>query len=60
VSKTVQVLWYILTVSSKIKYSFSTELRDTGDNGFVLPANQIVPSGIENWEGIKYLLKNMH
>ncbi|PVG02523.1 putative carboxypeptidase [Serendipita vermifera] len=44
---------------SKIKYSFSTELRDTGSNGFVLPANQIRPSGIENWEGIKYLLKNM-
>ncbi|PVG02522.1 putative carboxypeptidase [Serendipita vermifera] len=44
---------------SKIKYSFSTELRDTGNYGFVLPASQIRPSGIENWEGIKYLLKNM-
>ncbi|PVG02521.1 putative carboxypeptidase [Serendipita vermifera] len=44
---------------SKIKYSFATELRDTGDYGFVLPPNQIRPSGIENWEGIKYLLEHM-
>lgn len=44
---------------SKIKYSFTTELRDTGANGFVLPANQIVPSGVESWAAVKYLLANM-
>ncbi|KAJ3346100.1 hypothetical protein HDU91_007138 [Kappamyces sp. JEL0680] len=31
----------------KIKFSNAIELRDTGNNGFVLPASQIVPSGQE-------------
>ncbi|KAF9051992.1 putative carboxypeptidase [Panaeolus papilionaceus] len=44
---------------SKIKYSFAAELRDTGSSGFVLPANQIRPSGEETWAGVKYLLANM-
>ncbi|PPQ71458.1 hypothetical protein CVT24_011970 [Panaeolus cyanescens] len=44
---------------SKIKYSFAAELRDTGANGFVLPASQIRPSGVETWAGVKYLLANM-
>ncbi|KAJ4385113.1 hypothetical protein N0V85_008229, partial [Neurospora sp. IMI 360204] len=40
-------------------YSFTLELRDTGANGFVLPAGQILPSGVEAWAGVKYLLANM-
>ncbi|PPQ70189.1 hypothetical protein CVT24_003905 [Panaeolus cyanescens] len=44
---------------SKVKYSFAAELRDTGSNGFVLPASQIRPSGEETWAGVKYLLANM-
>ncbi|KIM30630.1 hypothetical protein M408DRAFT_66407 [Serendipita vermifera MAFF 305830] len=44
---------------SGVKYSFSAELRDTGSSGFVLPANQIYPSGVETWAGVKYLLANM-
>lgn len=44
---------------SKIKYSFTAELRDTGSSGFVLPANQILPSGIEAWAGIKYIFSKM-
>jgi len=30
-----------------IKYSYTVELRDTGDHGFVLPKEQIIPSGEE-------------
>ncbi|CZR65852.1 probable carboxypeptidase [Phialocephala subalpina] len=41
------------------KYTFTIELRDTGTNGFVLPASQILPTGVETWEGFKYLLVNM-
>ncbi|KAJ4336079.1 hypothetical protein N0V87_005659 [Didymella glomerata] len=41
------------------KYSMTVELRDTGNYGFVLPANQIKPSGEEMWAGLAYLLKNM-
>ena len=25
------------------------ELRDTGENGFILPPNQIIPTGEEVW-----------
>lgn len=30
-----------------VVYSFSPELRDQGRYGFILPSNQITPSGIE-------------
>ncbi|KAH8899090.1 zinc carboxypeptidase [Thozetella sp. PMI_491] len=40
-------------------YTFTSELRDTGNYGFLLPANQIVPSGEEAFAGFRYLLLNM-
>ncbi|KAK0639674.1 carboxypeptidase [Cercophora newfieldiana] len=40
-------------------YVFTAELRDKGANGFVLPANQILPSGQEAYAGVRYLLLNM-
>jgi len=43
----------------KIKYSFALELRDRGRYGFLLPANQIVPTGIETFEGIKVMAREM-
>ncbi|KAG8156469.1 hypothetical protein KVR01_013703 [Diaporthe batatas] len=43
----------------KSDYTFTVELRDTGSNGFVLPASQILPTGQESYEGVKYLLRNM-
>ncbi|KAH8825267.1 hypothetical protein DL96DRAFT_1682362 [Flagelloscypha sp. PMI_526] len=45
--------------SAGVKYSFTVELRDTGNYGFVLPASQILPSGEEVWAGVKYLWTNM-
>lgn len=44
---------------AKANYSMTVELRDTGSNGFVLPAAQIKPSGEEMWAGLSYVLKNM-
>ncbi len=44
---------------SKAQYTFTSELRDTGTYGFVLPASQIRPSGIEAYAGFRYLLVNM-
>ncbi|KAL7932574.1 hypothetical protein V8C35DRAFT_77972 [Trichoderma chlorosporum] len=41
-------------------YTFTSELRDTGEYGFVLPANQILPSGEEAYAGFKYLLQNIN
>ncbi|XP_028929424.1 carboxypeptidase A2 [Ornithorhynchus anatinus] len=40
-----------------IKYSFAFELRDTGRYGFLLPANQIIPTAEETWLGLKTLME---
>lgn len=40
-------------------FTFTTELRDTGTYGFVLPASQITPSAIEAFAGVRSLLINM-
>ncbi|KAK7402775.1 hypothetical protein QQX98_011484 [Neonectria punicea] len=37
-------------------FSYTIELRDTGDFGFVLPPAQIKPTAEEQWEGQKVLL----
>ena len=43
----------------KIKYSFALELRDKGRYGFLLPANQIVPTAMETFQGIKAMAREM-
>ncbi|KAH7367274.1 carboxypeptidase A5 [Plectosphaerella cucumerina] len=40
----------------KADYAYLIELRDTGNYGFVLPPDQILPSVLEQWEGIKVIL----
>ncbi|XP_030072246.1 carboxypeptidase A2 [Microcaecilia unicolor] len=42
-----------------IKYSFAFELRDTGAYGFLLPANQIIPTAEETWLGLKKICKHV-
>lgn len=42
-----------------IKYAFTFELRDTGHYGFVLPANQIIPTAEETWLGLKVILEHV-
>ncbi|KAL8801450.1 MAG: hypothetical protein Q9200_006947 [Gallowayella weberi] len=41
---------------TRASYAFTSELRDTGKFGFVLPKEQIRPSGVESWEGLRFLL----
>ena len=36
-----------------MRYAFALELRDTGRYGFLLPANQIIPTGIETFAAVK-------
>ncbi|KAI4212342.1 MAG: hypothetical protein LQ351_004912 [Letrouitia transgressa] len=48
-----------VTDVTKAQYAFTSELRDTGTSGFVLPANQILPSGVEAFAGLRYLLGNL-
>lgn len=47
-----------LTDVSKAEFAWTIELRPTGSSGggFVLPPAQILPSALEQWDGIKYLL----
>ncbi|KAI1773612.1 hypothetical protein F4818DRAFT_442919 [Hypoxylon cercidicola] len=49
---------YVTDVNNA-ELGWAIELRDTGRNGFTLPADQIMASGIEAWEGMKYLFANM-
>lgn len=46
---------------AKAELAWTIELRPTGSSssGFILPAGQILPSSIEQWEGTKYLLSTM-
>ncbi|NUQ68163.1 MAG: hypothetical protein HUU18_07795 [Phycisphaerales bacterium] len=39
--------------------SWTIELRDTGQTGFILPADQILPTGIENLNGVLTLLDTL-
>uniref|UniRef100_H9GVA8 Peptidase M14 domain-containing protein n=1 Tax=Anolis carolinensis TaxID=28377 RepID=H9GVA8_ANOCA len=43
-----------------VKYSYTFELRDTGRYGFVLPADQIVPTAEETWVALKKILEHVH
>jgi len=38
---------------AKVLYSYGVELRDTGEYGFLLPPDQIVPSGVETYAALK-------
>ncbi|KAG0237637.1 Carboxypeptidase A4 [Actinomortierella wolfii] len=40
----------------KVKYSYAVELRDTGRHGFLLPAEEILPSGEETTAAVVYLM----
>jgi len=39
--------------------SYTIELRDTGKYGFVLPANEIIPTGQEIWSSMLYFVEHV-
>ncbi|CAF0833065.1 unnamed protein product [Rotaria sordida] len=41
---------------ANVTFSYGVELRDTGEYGFLLPENQIIPSGEETMAGLEALL----
>ncbi|KAI1644747.1 zinc carboxypeptidase A [Daldinia loculata] len=47
-----------MTDAAGAEFGWGIELRSTS-YGFVLPADQILPSSVEIWEGMKYLWANM-
>ncbi|EEP81002.1 conserved hypothetical protein [Uncinocarpus reesii 1704] len=42
-----------------VETAFAAELRDTGRFGFILPPNQIIPSGQETWAGVKAMFAQL-
>ncbi|XP_033882840.1 carboxypeptidase A1-like [Acipenser ruthenus] len=48
------------TYNQGIKYSYTFELRDTGRYGFILPANQIIPTAQETWLAIKTIMEHTY
>ncbi|XP_067235208.1 carboxypeptidase A1-like [Chanodichthys erythropterus] len=46
------------TYNQGIKYSYTFELRDTGRYGFILPANQIVPTAQETWLALMAIMEH--
>ncbi|XP_060100450.1 carboxypeptidase A1-like [Heteronotia binoei] len=42
-----------------VKYSYTFELRDTGRYGFVLPADQIIPTAEETWVALLKILEHV-
>merc|ERR1719219_691191 len=49
--------WYMGVLGSR--FTFTTELRDTGNYGFILPASQIKPSGEEMWAGFEVVINRL-
>ncbi len=45
--------------AAKMVWSYAVELRDQGQYGFLLPPDQIIPSGLETFEAIKELAFNI-
>jgi hypothetical protein len=43
-----------------VPYTFEWELRDRGSYGFLLPANQIVPTALETLDSIISILKDVN
>merc|ERR1712215_551040 len=49
--------WYKGVLGSR--FAFTTELRDTGSHGFILPKAQIIPSGEEMWAGFEVVINRI-
>jgi carboxypeptidase A4 len=49
--------WYKGSLGTR--FAFTTELRDTGRHGFILPAKEIIPSGEEMWAGFEVVINKL-
>jgi carboxypeptidase A4 len=49
--------WYCGVL--KARFAYTIELRDTGRYGFILPEDQILPSGEELWAAQEVVFKKM-
>lgn len=44
---------------AKIPYVYTVELRDSGRYGFMLPKDQIIPTGEEFFDGLTHLASDL-
>lgn len=42
-----------------VKYSYTFELRDTGRYGFLLPADEIIPTAEETWVALMKIMEHV-
>merc|ERR1712029_203776 len=49
--------WYKGVLGSR--FAFTVELRDTGNYGFLLPPEQIIPSGEEMWAAMEVVIQKL-
>ena len=49
--------WYKGVANARFVYT--TELRDTGKYGFILPPEQIIPSGEELWAAFRVIFAKL-
>jgi len=49
--------WYKGVLGSR--FAFTSELRDTGRHGFILPAKEIIPSGEEMWAAFEVVINRI-
>jgi len=49
--------WYKGSLGAR--FAYTTELRDTGRHGFLLPAKEIIPSGEEMWAGFQVVINKI-
>ena len=49
--------WYYGSLGSR--YAYTIELRDKGEKGFLLPKEQIIPSGEEMWAAMEAVLSKL-
>jgi carboxypeptidase A1 len=45
--------------NAKVVYSMAVELRDKGNHGFLLPPEEIIPSGEETFHGLLAMIKSI-
>ena len=42
-----------------VPYVYTVELRDKGRHGFMLPRQQIIPTGEETWDAVKSITEEI-
>lgn len=50
--------WAYATAKADLSWSYELRPQSGGSSGFIVPASQILPSGREQWAGVRWLFAN--